>query len=71
MVTKTTRTDYKLKNCKINADGFLLDEFDQKVDIIKMLRLIFGVGNFDLSANTSKKEDVDVNPDDFDEDDDL
>lgn len=69
MVIKTIRTDYKLKNCKISADGLLLDENDQKVDIITMLRLIFGVENFDLSANTSKKEDVEVKPDDYDEDD--
>lgn len=60
MVTQTTRTDLKLKNCKIDAEGDFLNEDNEVLDLKEMLKAVFGVGTFDLSANTVKKDEIDL-----------
>lgn len=59
MITKTVRTDYKLKNCTANGSGQVVDEHGEVVELGYMLGLIFGACSFDLSASSSKKDELD------------
>lgn len=60
MITKTERIDLKLKSCTISANGELLDENDEVVDLVQALKELYGMESFDLSVNSVKKNPLQV-----------
>lgn len=67
MVTKTSRTDFKLKSCQVGPSGELICDDGEILDLVDTLKKVFGIGCFDLSANTVKKDEVDIGDLDDDE----
>lgn len=64
MITKTERLDLKLKGCAVGPDNEIHDADGEIVDLNLMLKAIFGLTEFDLSAASVSKEELEVETDD-------